>query len=66
MKLIINDESREIPEKTTIAELIEQLGLAGKFVAVERNREVVSYKRFTETVLAEGDVLEVVTLVGGG
>ena len=37
-----------------------------KFVAVERNRDVVPQSRHAETVLAAGDELEVVTLVGGG
>lgn len=66
MELTINDEKREVSEGTTVAELLEQLQLTGKFVAVERNRNVISYKRFHETVLTDGDVLEIVTLVGGG
>jgi len=50
----------------TIAELLEVIGLAGKFVAVERNLEVVSYTKYDEVTLADGDRLEIVTLVGGG
>lgn len=50
----------------TVAELIESIGLKGKFVAVERNREIVSFRLFEQTVLHEGDELEIVTLVGGG
>ena len=66
MKLTINGEDRTVGDGITLAELLEQLELAGKYVAVERNREVISFRSYAETVLAEGDCLEIVTLVGGG
>ncbi len=66
MILTINDEERTFPEGLSVAGLLEQLGLTGKYVAVERNKAVVPFRQFQETVLAEGDRLEVVTLVGGG
>ena len=66
MRLIINSEAREITNAMTIAELLEVMGLNGKFVAVERNLEVVSYTNYGEVMLADGDRLEIVTLVGGG
>jgi sulfur carrier protein len=43
-----------------------ELGLTGKPVAVERNREVVPRALHESTVLSPGDRLEVVTFVGGG
>jgi len=55
-----------VNEGTTVAVLIGELGLAGKPVAVERNREVVPRAQHASTVLAPGDRLEVVTFVGGG
>ena len=66
MKLKINGEDRAVGDGITLAELLEQLELAGKYVAVERNREVISFRTYAETILAEGDCLEIVTLVGGG
>ena len=66
MKLKINGEDRTVGDGITLAELLEQLELARKYVAVERNREVISFRSYAETVLAEGDCLEIVTLVGGG
>ena len=66
MKLSINGESRAVRDGMTLAELLEQLELAGKYLAVERNKEVISFRTYAETVLAEGDCLEIVTLVGGG
>ena len=51
---------------TTVAELVEELGLAGQAVAVEVNRAIVPKRSHGETVLRPGDAVEVVTLVGGG
>ena len=64
--VVINGQKRLVNEGTTVAALIGELGLAGKPVAVERNREVVPRAQHASTVLAAGDHLEVVTFVGGG
>lgn len=64
--VVINGQSRTVNQGTTVAALIGDLGLAGKPVAVERNREVVPRAQHASTVLAAGDHLEVVTFVGGG
>ena len=64
--VVINGQPRQLPDGTTVAALIGELGLSGKPVAVERNREVVPRAQHATTVLAAGDRLEVVTFVGGG
>jgi len=64
--LVINGQPRLVNQGTTVATLINELGLAGRPVAVERNREVVPRALHASTVLAAGDRLEVVTFVGGG
>jgi len=64
--VVINGQARVVNQGTTVAGLIGELGLAGKPVAVERNREVVPRAQHASTVLAPGDRLEVVTFVGGG
>jgi sulfur carrier protein len=64
--VVINGQPRVVNEGTTVAGLIGELGLTGKPVAVERNREVVPRAMHSSTVLAPGDHLEVVTFVGGG
>jgi sulfur carrier protein len=64
--VVVNGESHAIPEGTTVTELVARLGLGGRPVAVERNREVVPKARHTDTRLADGDRLELVTFVGGG
>ena len=66
MQLPINGQSRQVVEGATIAELLRELRLDGKPVAVEVNLELVPKQRHAEHRLAEGDRLEIVTLVGGG
>ena len=69
MKLQINGEQREIekPSETfTLQSLVEILGMKPDRVAVELNREIAPRNLWAETVLNEGDHLEVVHFVGGG
>jgi thiamine biosynthesis protein ThiS len=65
MKLTINGEVRQVTA-ATVWGLIEELGLHPQATVVERNREIVDREAFRETPLSEGDVLELVRLVGGG
>ena len=64
--IVINGQARSIVSGLTVAGLVEELGLTGKPVAVERNREIVPRASHGATVLEAGDRLEVVTFVGGG
>ena len=66
IEVVINGQPRTVNQGTTVASLIGDLGLSGKPVAVERNREVVPRAQHASTELASGDRLEVVTFVGGG
>jgi sulfur carrier protein len=62
----INGAARQLPDSTSVAALIEELDLAGKRVALERNGEIVPRSSFAAQCLADGDRLEVVVAVGGG
>ena len=64
--ITLNGERREVPESLTVAGLLRHLGVKPEHVAVEVNRDLVTRARHDETPIAPGDVLEVVTLVGGG
>jgi len=66
VKLTINGQTREVADGTTVAALLDELRLAGKPVAVEVNLELVPRQRHADHRLADGDRLEIVTLVGGG
>ena len=66
MQIQVNGEQRECDAGLTIAELLVQLELDAKYLAVERNLELVPRSDHADTRLVDGDRLEVVTLVGGG
>lgn len=63
-------QSQDSPAMThtpmTVAQLLEQMGLQGKRIAVERNGEIVPRSTFDQPLLVEGDRLEIVVAVGGG
>ena len=66
MQIVVNGESRQVPDGTTVAALIQSLQLEPRRVAVECNRQLVPRSAHERTLLRESDQLEIVTLVGGG
>ena len=64
--VLLNGERRQFNASVPVSQLIEQLGLAGKRVAVERNGEIVPRSQFAAHSIADGDKLEIVVAVGGG
>ncbi len=66
MTITLNGEARDFPGPLTVADLLRHLGVRPEQVAVEVNRGIVPRARHRETAVEAGDVLEVVTLVGGG
>lgn len=65
MRIQVNGEDRDTTVGT-IAELIAELALDARKVAVERNLEIVPRSLHGETRLTEGDRIELVQFVGGG
>lgn len=66
LKIIVNGESLELASHFNIRELLKQLKITTPAVAVEVNQQIVSPCDYDRIQLQEGDVLEIVTLVGGG
>ncbi|MCH9725421.1 MAG: sulfur carrier protein ThiS [Planctomycetes bacterium] len=66
MLIQVNGETQEVPEEFTVSELLSQLGLQPKYLAVERNLILIPREEHASCTLQEGDRLEIVTLVGGG
>lgn len=64
--LTINGEARSFAAGTTALGVVKALGLDGRPVAVEVNERVVPRAELDRCMLASGDRLELVTLVGGG
>ncbi|MEM6334217.1 MAG: sulfur carrier protein ThiS [Planctomycetota bacterium] len=65
MTITLNGEIKAT-DAQTVAQLLAELGLADRPVAVEQNATVVPKRKHADTPLTEGDTLELVTLVGGG
>jgi len=61
----LNGEPRRVAART-LAELVSELGLERRMIAIERNMEVVPKSRYADTQLAEGDRIELVHMIGGG
>ena len=66
MQLIVNGEERQVAGTPTVADLVTELGLDRRKVAVERNLEIVPRSLHETVRLAEGDRIEIVQFVGGG
>ena len=64
--LVVNGEKKDAAQVRTVRDLIAEMGFTGRAVAVEVNKKVVPRKQHDQTPLRDGDVVEVVTLVGGG
>lgn len=65
--LTINGKAKEFDVVSMhVGELVEKLGLTGKRLAIERNGEIVTRSAFDQTLLNDGDKLEIVGAVGGG
>ncbi len=64
--LSINGQPRQFNAPLTVSELVVILELTGKRIAIEKNGEIVPRSQHGQTLLGDGDQLEVVVAVGGG
>jgi sulfur carrier protein len=66
MKIMVNGQERALVAPVTVAALLDELGMAGKRVAVEVNQEIVPRSRHPQFQLNDSDRVEVVFAIGGG
>jgi thiamine biosynthesis protein ThiS len=66
MKILLNGEEKILENKMTIADLVAQLELDVKKIAVEKDLEIINPGKFAEVVLDEGSRVEIVHFIGGG
>ena len=66
MLVTLNGEPRQLREGLTVAELVTEMGLATRRIAVEINLDVLPREEYAHHPLREGDVVEVVHFIGGG
>ena len=66
MNVTVNNQLKSIAEGTTLSDLIQQMGLNEKRIAIEYNRIILSREQFADTILCADDKIEIVNFVGGG
>ena len=67
MQLNVNGTARTFERPVlTVADVVHELALEGKRIAVEKNGAIVPRSRYADTPVADGDALEIVGAVGGG
>ncbi|MGQ0612440.1 MAG: sulfur carrier protein ThiS [Planctomycetaceae bacterium] len=66
MRIRLNGETLEVARGTTVGSLVDRAVPDRSRVAVERNRAILPRSEYDRHEVAEGDELEIVTLVGGG
>ena len=66
IEVIVNGQPQAIAAGATVAQLLQSIGVRTELVAVELNLDIVPKHQHAQTIVREGDQLEVVTLVGGG
>ncbi len=66
MLIHINGDTREVADNATVAAVITELGLTGKKIAVELNKEILPFQYYAAQSLQAGDRLEIVHAIGGG
>ncbi|MEO8717967.1 MAG: sulfur carrier protein ThiS [Burkholderiales bacterium] len=66
MQVVVNGARHSFDRPMAVAEVVTQLALAGRKIAVEKNGEIVPKSAHGSTLVADGDRLEIVVAVGGG
>jgi sulfur carrier protein len=66
IEIIVNGQPRDVAAESTISNLLQELEIPLRGVAVEINDQIVTRAQHAERFLTAGDRLEIVSLVGGG
>ncbi len=66
IKITLNGEDKFVIQKTSLKNLLEELELDVKKIAIEKNYEIIMPEDFGDNILSEGDRVEIVHFIGGG
>jgi len=66
IQVTVNGAAHRFEQPLPVSALVERMSLAGKKIAVEKNGEIVPKSAHANTLIADGDQLEIVVAVGGG
>ncbi len=66
MNIYVNGEEKNYPDNSSVAEVVDAMGLTGKKIAIELNKEILPFQTYSTQQLQAGDCLEIVHAIGGG
>ena len=66
IKILLNGEEKTLNQKMTVSDLISELDLDVKKIAIEKDLEILMPEKFSQTILEQGARLEIVHFIGGG
>lgn len=66
MRLVVNGETRDVEQVSTVTDMLAAFKLQNKILVVELNREIIDRSVYDQTRLSDGDQVEIVHFVGGG
>jgi len=66
MEIRLNGKLREVQDRATVRQLLDELKLHSMRVAVQVNESIIKRDRFDEVMLKPGDTVEVLTIMAGG
>ncbi len=66
IKIKVNGKSKSVPEKYKISDLVKDLKIPLKKVAIELNQEIMDKKKISKIILKKDDKIEIVHFIGGG
>jgi len=66
MKLTVNGNEMEFQDEISVQSMLEAMNNKNKMIVVEKNLEIVPKENFPITILKEGDIIEIISFVGGG
>ena len=66
MKIVLNGESKQLPEDTHVEELVKILALENQRIAIEINQQIIPRSQYSQHPLKQNDQIEIVRALGGG
>ncbi len=66
IQVTVNGNKIQIEENSTIADFIQERQVSGKMFAIEKNLEIINKDKYSEEIIKNGDIIEIVGFFGGG
>jgi sulfur carrier protein len=66
MEITLNGEAHSLANKMSLTQLVSELGLTNRRLAIELNQDIVPRGEYSSTQLQEADQVEIINAIGGG